>query len=238
MEPLANRKMGVLLLSETDISNGGGSNPAEGWWRIGLQRGKHGVRRFAEVETFEQYLEKRSPLTRMFSGYDTTRPAQMETIERYSEKPESVLKMSSENILDTDRSFKDKTDQSERSIVQTAFQFENFVRELLEVSGFTGISKPKRDQAFDYLAVKLNKSPDGTVTSHRWVVEAKYYGKSSVRRADLDHLLRNMQRVKADRALLVTNTNLTSFIKDFIATINSETQQRLEVWDGKELASL
>jgi hypothetical protein len=104
MQLLAIRKMGVLLLYETDISNGGSSNPAEGWWRIGLQRGKHGVRRFAEVETFEQYLEKRSPLTRMFSGYDTTRPAQVEIIEPYSEKRESVLKMSSENILDPDRS--------------------------------------------------------------------------------------------------------------------------------------
>src|SRR5207248_3777426 len=48
--------------------NGSSSNASEGWWRIALLRGKHGVRRFIGVETFEQYLEKRSPLTRMFSG--------------------------------------------------------------------------------------------------------------------------------------------------------------------------
>src|SRR5258708_6507271 len=238
MEPLAIRKMGVLLLSETDISNGGGSNPGEGWWRIGLQRGKQGVRRFAGVETFEQYLEKRSPLTRMFSGYDAARPAQVETLERTSEKRESVLKMTGESAIEDTRIVNSKNDQSAISIVQTAFQFEHFVHELLEVSSFTSLSEAKGDQGFDYLAVKPGKSPDETAISQIWVVQVKYYAKSGVRRADLDHLLDNMRRVKADRVLLVTNTNLTSFIKNFIAKINSETQHRLEVWDGKELASL
>jgi hypothetical protein len=65
MQPLAIRKMGLLLPSEPDIHNGSTSNPSEGWWRIALLRGKHGVRRFIGVETFEQYLEKRSAMTRM-----------------------------------------------------------------------------------------------------------------------------------------------------------------------------
>jgi len=56
MQPLAIRKMGLLLLSEPDIHNGSSSNASEGWWRIALLRGKQGVRRFIGVETFEQYL--------------------------------------------------------------------------------------------------------------------------------------------------------------------------------------
>ncbi len=76
MQPLAIRKMGLLLLSEPDIHNGSSPNASEGWWRIALLRGKHGVRRFIGVETFEQYLEKRSALTRMFSGKVAVQPEQ------------------------------------------------------------------------------------------------------------------------------------------------------------------
>src|SRR5713101_2039208 len=64
MQPLAIRKMGLLLISEPDISDG--SSYSENWWQINLRRGKYGVRRFEGVETFEQYLEKRTALTRYF----------------------------------------------------------------------------------------------------------------------------------------------------------------------------
>jgi hypothetical protein len=74
MEPLAIRKMGFLLQYEPDIFNGSGSNVD--WWRLTLKRGKYGVRRFEGVETFEQYLEKRSGLTRYFSGNVVVQPAQ------------------------------------------------------------------------------------------------------------------------------------------------------------------
>jgi hypothetical protein len=60
MQPLAIRKMRLLLQWENDISFGGGANGE--WWYIGLQRGIGGVRRFEGVETFEQYLEKRTAL--------------------------------------------------------------------------------------------------------------------------------------------------------------------------------
>lgn len=68
MQPLVIRQMGLLLQSEPQIFNGSSSNEEEGWWQIRLIRGKNGVRSFIGVETFEQYLEKRSALTRMFSG--------------------------------------------------------------------------------------------------------------------------------------------------------------------------
>jgi hypothetical protein len=76
MQPLAIRKIGLLLQYEPDIFNGSASN--DDWWRLNLKRGKYGVRRFQGVETFEQYLEKRSPLTRYFSGNVVVQPAQSE----------------------------------------------------------------------------------------------------------------------------------------------------------------
>lgn len=76
MQPLAIRKMGLLLQYEPDIHNG--SSYGEDWWRIALLRGKHGVRRFEGVETFEQYLEKRTALTRRFSGNIAVKQLQSE----------------------------------------------------------------------------------------------------------------------------------------------------------------
>lgn len=76
MQPLSIRKMYLLLQWEPNIMGGSGAN--EEWWRINLQRGIDGVRRFEGIETFEQYLEKRTPLTRMFSGQIAVRPIQIE----------------------------------------------------------------------------------------------------------------------------------------------------------------
>jgi len=66
MQPLAIRKMGLLFMSEGDVANGSGANNA--WWQITLKRGRDGVRRFEGVESFEQYLERRTELTHYFSG--------------------------------------------------------------------------------------------------------------------------------------------------------------------------
>lgn len=76
MQPLAIHKMGMLFPSEFDIADGS-SVGIEGW-TINLKRGKYGVRRFEGVQTFEQYLEKRSALTRYFSGNVVVQSTQSE----------------------------------------------------------------------------------------------------------------------------------------------------------------
>jgi predicted nucleotide-binding protein len=80
MQPLAIRKMYLLLQWEPNIMDGSGAN--EEWWRINLQRGIDGVRRFEGIETFEQYLEKRTALTRMFSGNIAAWPVQIKLVSR------------------------------------------------------------------------------------------------------------------------------------------------------------
>lgn len=60
LDPLTVRKIGLLLPAEPWIPQSSGSNEAEGWWRMGLRRGKYGIRRFDGIKTFEQYLEKRT----------------------------------------------------------------------------------------------------------------------------------------------------------------------------------
>ncbi len=76
MQPLAIRKMGLLLQGEPQIFNGSSAN--EEWWQINLQRGKDGVRHFEGVKSFEQYLERRTALTRHFSGKVAVQPVQSE----------------------------------------------------------------------------------------------------------------------------------------------------------------
>ncbi len=134
MQPLAIRKMGLLLLSEPDIHNGSSSNASEGWWRITLLRGENGVRRFIGVETFEQYLEKRSALTRMFSGYGAVRPVQNEPANIYPVFAKEgimdkvkVLFLAA-NPLGTDRL---KLDEEIRAITEKVYASE--YREYLQV---------------------------------------------------------------------------------------------------------
>ncbi len=62
MQPLTIRKMGLLLQSEYDIAFGFSSDLEGNEWHFPLKRGKLGVSRFRGVETFEQYLEQRTPL--------------------------------------------------------------------------------------------------------------------------------------------------------------------------------
>jgi len=74
LQPLAIRKMGLLFLSEGDIADGSSSNNE--WWQVNLKRGKNGVRRFEGVNSFKQYLERRTGLTHYFSGKVAVQPVQ------------------------------------------------------------------------------------------------------------------------------------------------------------------
>src|SRR5260370_39839589 len=69
----------VLLLRWGAYIFNGSSDKAEEL-RIRLRRGKDGVRRFERVESFEQYLEKRTALTRRFSGNVAVQSAQSEPV--------------------------------------------------------------------------------------------------------------------------------------------------------------
>ncbi len=62
MELLAIRRMGLLLYHEYDIVFGFYSDIEYNSWHFPLKRGTDGVSRFRGVETFEQYIEKRSLL--------------------------------------------------------------------------------------------------------------------------------------------------------------------------------
>lgn len=169
-----------------------------------------GIRRFRSIETIEQYLEKQGQLAK---------PSQETSI----------------SLAQWQKAINDPTiPKSMKPMV-----FEELVYELLEYLDFSEITRPEgKEQGFDFQAVYPSKSPTGEVTQQIWIIEIKYYAKSRIGRADLDQLLRYMQVSKADKALLITNTNLSSFAKEVVARTNSEAQQTLEVWDGERLLAL
>ena len=169
-----------------------------------------GVRRFRRVETIEQYLEMRGQLTK--SAQETSKSP---TPQKAADE-ESVIPKSMKPLI-----------------------FEELVYELLEHLDFSEITRPQgREKGFDFRAVYPSKSPTGEVIQQLWIIEVKYYAAARIGRADLDQLLAYMQRSKADKALLITNTNLSSFAKEVVARTNSEAAQTLEVWDGERLLAL
>lgn len=169
-----------------------------------------GVRRFRRVETIEQYLEMRGQLPK--PAQETSKgPAPQKATDEESAIPKSMKPM----------------------------VFEELVYELLEQLDFSEITRPKRgDQGYDFQALYPSKSPTGEVTRQLWIIEIKYYPTDRIGRAVLEQLLAYMQRSKADKALLITNTNLTSFAKEVVARTNSGAGQTLEVWDGERLLAL
>lgn len=117
--------------------------------------------------------------------------------------------------------------------------FEKLIAELLTSMGFTEITESKGvDRGFDFLATYPIKSPAEKVALQQWAIEAKYYSDDRIGRDTLYQLLTNMKENNADKALLVTNTSLSSFAKELVTRINLGTEQQLEVWDGPKLATL
>lgn len=129
--------------------------------------------------------------------------------------------------------------QSTKSRIKDAFLFEKLIAELLLAIGFTKVDEPKgRNSGFDYQAIYPIATSTGEVILKQWIIETKYYSRDRIGRETLDNLLTSMQVHNADKALLVTNTSLSSFAKELVTRINLGTEQRLEVWDGQQLADL
>jgi len=118
--------------------------------------------------------------------------------------------------------------------------FEALIKELLARIGFQEIHPTKsQDLGIDLIAEQLRLDEFGTEHREVWLVELKLYQKS---RADLRSLkqlvayLKNSSKI--DKALLVTNSNLTSAALEWLQSIKAQEQIDLQVLDGTELRNL
>ncbi len=119
--------------------------------------------------------------------------------------------------------------------------FEQLVVDLLQKLGFVNLQSEiqQRDSGFDAVVEFRQKDPFGAETREVYVVETKLYRHS---RADLQALRQLAGYAKSDpkinKALLVTNGNLTSVALDWVNDAPKVTGVPIRVIDGTELKRL
>lgn len=119
--------------------------------------------------------------------------------------------------------------------------FEQLVVDLLEKLGFVNLQPEiqQKDSGFDAVVEFRQKDPFGAETREVYAVEAKFYRHS---RAGLQSLIQLAGYAKNDpkinKALLVTNGNLTSVALDWVNDAPKATGVPIRVIDGTELKRL
>jgi hypothetical protein len=119
--------------------------------------------------------------------------------------------------------------------------FEQLVIDLLEKLGFINIQPEvhRRDSGVDAVVEFRQKDPFGAETREAYVVQTKFYRHS---RAGLEALRQLAGYAKSDpkinKALLVTNGNLTSVALDWVNDAPKATGIPIRVIDGTELKRL
>lgn len=119
--------------------------------------------------------------------------------------------------------------------------FEQLVVDLLQKLGFVKLPSEiqQRDSGFDAVVEFRQKDPFGAETREVYIVETKLYRHS---RADLQALRQLAGYAKSDpkinKALLVTNGNLTSVALDWVNDAPKVTGVPIRVIDGTELKRL
>jgi hypothetical protein len=246
MPDLSIRKVGLLIKDayEHPIYHVFGSKDTEyKGWVCTLSRN---IRYFDGVTSIEKYLERLDQLRRPSSAtvkalkylgrIDLPRSLSPATVKDRSD-------LANENNLQI-------TKYSNRSRAFTlatrdALRFQALIGELLQALGFIDVVEPKgRDEGYDFQAsYPINFAP-GVTTQQSWIVEVKYVHSRmtstdrTVSVESLRQLIAYSLVKKADKALLVTNTVLTSFAKEVAIQINAETENKLEVWDIDKISSL
>lgn len=119
------------------------------------------------------------------------------------------------------------------------FLFEQLVADLLSELGFSDVrvagSGP--DTGVDILATYQNRSPTGENVPQRWAVQVKHR-RQRLGARDIAHLAGMFQVKGADKALLVTSSNLTSAAIQYAARFASQLDGGLEIWDRDRLVEL
>ncbi|HAG85522.1 MAG TPA: hypothetical protein DCL61_31360 [Cyanobacteria bacterium UBA12227] len=119
--------------------------------------------------------------------------------------------------------------------------FEQLVVDLLQKLGFVNLQSEiqQRDSGFDAVVEFRQKDPFGAETREVYAVETKFYRHS---RAGLEALRQLAGYAKSDpkinKALLVTNGNLTSVALDWVNDAPKATGIPIRVIDGTELKRL
>ncbi len=119
--------------------------------------------------------------------------------------------------------------------------FEQLVTDLLHKLGFINLHSESKqsDSGIDAIVEFRHKDPFGAENREVYAVETKFYRDSRADLRTIQQLLRYVKKdPKIDKALLVTNGNLTSVALDWVSDAPKLTGIPIRVVDGTELKRL
>ena len=124
--------------------------------------------------------------------------------------------------------------------VLTPYVFEKLVADLLTMLGFRiDGSVPGVISGLDFKATYVRSDPFGASETETWLVDAKLYQHSRVRLETIREIIGAISLEPAGaRGLLVTNSQISSVVRDYLAKIEGRSQARLRIMDGVELKRL
>ncbi|OUL35968.1 TIR domain-containing protein [Nostoc sp. 106C] len=119
--------------------------------------------------------------------------------------------------------------------------FEQLVTDLLQKLGFINLQSESQqsDSGIDAIVEFRHKDPFGAENREVYAVETKFYRDSRADLRTLQQLIGYVKKnPKIDKALLVTNGNLTSVALDWVSDAPKSTGIPIRVVDGTELKRL
>lgn len=118
--------------------------------------------------------------------------------------------------------------------------FESLIADLLTMLGFRiDGADPGTIPDIDIKATYKRADPFGVPETETWLVEAKLYQHSRVRLETIRAIVGAISlEPSGTRGLLVTNSQVSSVIHDYLSKLESGAQARLRVMDGVELKRL
>ena len=122
-----------------------------------------------------------------------------------------------------------------------ARSFENLIVEILECQGFSEIQREHSmaDKVYDIRANYISTDPFGAEKEEIWIAEVKFYRNA---RADLNaihQMVSYIERLPGHyKGLIITNGQLTSAARDWLASAENEHRIEVRIVDGTELKRL
>lgn len=120
-------------------------------------------------------------------------------------------------------------------------KFENLIYDLLKAYGFKNIKRQSinDDLGVDFVAEYINKNPFGFKNKETWIFETKYYSQSRVDIKSVQQLQKVIENFNYPvTAALITNSNLTSVVEEYIQVLKNKFNTEIVVIDGDKLKKL
>lgn len=121
-------------------------------------------------------------------------------------------------------------------------QFEELVFDFLKAYGFINIQREQRfnDKGVDFMAEYLGKNPFGQKKKEIWMIETKFYSEARFDIKAVKQIVDLYKYINKEDAkvLLITNSQLTSVVEEYLEDLRRSSFVDIDVIDGLLLKKL